>query len=187
VDSSSQHQAEPSHATTVMWSDNGSASTEPAAYTMPELDVMLVQNGSDVDIRADVWISWRPVRPAATYVSGQVTSVRVTYQPATSGDPDPGGVTVVTDAERIADLTALVNGLVVVPPGGVESCPAMLGEPLVATLSFTSETGVQTFQAASCPASVTTTVTTTAGTSTVVRLTPGEFVASVLDTVGKAG
>jgi len=162
-------------ATTIMWDGQDSVGTATDAYTGPEVDVAVLQDGKAVDLRADVWISWRPVRPASTYVGGAVSSVKVSYRQGGSGDPHKSGTALVTNPDQIVHLTAVVDNLRMLPPGGVMSCPAALGRAAQATMVFTSSTGVQTFKSATCPPSV----EATAGKAAPASLEPGDFVTTV--------
>lgn len=128
----------------VSWPGDISGGT--AAYDAPTLTVSLFQDGTSVDVRADAFVSWRPARPAASYVSGKVSSVRVSYRRATHGDTHPSGSAVIADPSRIATLTSLVNGLPAVGRHGVYSCPLQLGKPATASMVFTSDAGTWTFR-----------------------------------------
>lgn len=119
-----QHPGRTITTTTVSWI--GDIEHGTPQYVEPELDLVLFQDGSSVDVRADAWISWRPARPAATYVNSDVSSVTVTYRRATSyPDRHPAGTVVVTDRSQVARLVSMVDRLVMTPPGGVFSCPVM--------------------------------------------------------------
>lgn len=156
--------AEPGHpgkilhatADTVSWTADLSQTTK--RYVSPQLDLVLVQDGPAVDVRADAWVTWRPAAPAGTHVVGPVTSVKVTYRPRVGTGPrdrHPSGVAVITDPAEIARLTTVVDSLPVRPPGGVYSCPMQSGTPAVATMVFRSAATVWTFRSVdSCVASV---------------------------------
>lgn len=159
--------------TTVTWQADGHPNDGTDSYTAPTLELMLVQVGTDVDIRADAWTSWRPARPSDSIVGGRVTSVRVSYQPPGVSQGAARSV-VLTDPATIRRLAAMVNGLRTLPPGGVMNCPAVPAVPEVAMISFTSAAGSQTFSSVSCPASV-----VSGSSSQGVQLEPKNFVAMV--------
>jgi|GEM_PF-6493334 len=139
--------------TTLTWQGDGRSNDGTDSSTAPTLGLMLVQVGTEVDIRADAWASWRPSRPADSLVGPGVSSIRLTYQPPASGNSVARSV-VLTDSATISHLTDLVDDLRTLPPGEVVSCPVAPTTPEVATLTFRSATTTQTFSSVSCPAMV---------------------------------
>lgn len=117
-------------------------------YVLAQLDVGMFQDGPNVDVRADAAMALPPTRAAASYVTGRVSSVRLSYQAAGPTDTRRAGSVAVTDAGRIARLTELVNGLKVATLAGARSCPAALPgqRPAVATMVFTSRAHTWTFR-----------------------------------------
>lgn len=82
------------------------------------------------------------VRTSAWRIAGVVSSVRLSYRPATDDEHD-SAATIVTDPVQIARLTRLVNDLGKARPG-VPPCPfSPAGRvPAVATMEFRSSAGV---------------------------------------------
>jgi hypothetical protein len=73
--------------------------------------------------RVDAQVTWRPARPAATFLpAGRIHAVVVTAVPGMNDTRKPPGPVTVTDPDRVRRLVSLVNGLPLFPPG-VFSCP----------------------------------------------------------------
>jgi hypothetical protein len=101
--------------------------TATAAYAAPRVEVAVVQDGDDVAVRADAYLTWRPVRSATTMVTGTVTSIVATS--TTGGNADIRGAAstpqtaTITDPARTAPLVAKLNALAAAAPMGPHSCP----------------------------------------------------------------
>jgi hypothetical protein len=128
----------------------------PGVLNSRQLIVEVVAaGGGQTDIRVDAEVIWlRPRTPTETLPAG-ISAVTLTLRPDMNVHNIPPKPVTVTDAAKVRELIALINGLPTFPAGSY-SCPEDGGARLV--LTFSAHVGATVGATASAPATATATV-----------------------------
>jgi hypothetical protein len=123
----------------------GPPGKEPVAadmFTLPdiagvldsrELVVQAVADGDKTAIRVDAQVTWQPATPAGEKVPAAAKVVTISMNLGMNqGRKKPPKPMTITDRAKVDELRALVNRLVLFPPGEF-SCPAAFGDDLALT------------------------------------------------------
>jgi hypothetical protein len=84
---------------------------------------MVSADATHTDVRVDAQVTWRPARPASTFLPSGTHAVVITLKLDGNERKQPPAPVTVTDPVKVARLVSLVNGLPMYPPG-IHSCMA---------------------------------------------------------------
>lgn len=107
----------------------------PGVLNSRQLIVEVVAaGGGQTDIRVDAQVIWLPPRTPSETLPAGVSAVTLTLGPDMNVHNSPPKPVTVTDAAKVRELVALINGLPTFPAGSY-SCPEDGGARLVLTFS----------------------------------------------------
>ena len=93
----------------------------PACSTRASWWSQVVQDGDKTAIRVDAQVTWQPARPASEKVPAAAKAVTISMDLGLNqGGKKPPKPVTITDPAKVRELTALINGLALFPPGIVQ-------------------------------------------------------------------